>query len=83
MTLTDRYLNEKPIGIYSFHAFFGVLFFEPAETQHSDNYYICCLTNGTDRWNFRRHNIRYYHDRPFIYKANSRIYLDEVMRYNI
>lgn len=83
MPLYKKYGDRKPDGIYSFNAFFGVLFFYPDEEDDTwDCDFICCCESNGFRYGFRRHKIHdnYVDGRDYIYKGNQKIYLCDVIR---
>ena len=79
-----RYENAAPIGSMALCDTFGVLVYEPDETdkyKEDCDLIVAWCNCGESVWGFHKHKIHYSTaGRAFIRKGSMRIYLDEVMR---
>lgn len=76
-----RYSGAMPIGSVQLSNTFGVLIYEPDETDKYDCDCVCSWCNGEAEWGFHKHMLHYTScGRAFIRKGSLRIYLDEIMK---
>lgn len=82
MTLAERYMNDKPVGVASDSAFSGILLFKLHEEDSFDHHaYVVANEINGKRMNFRRQIVEYSASgRPYVFKRGRRWYLDEIMR---
>ena len=84
MTLTERYMNDVPVGYASDSAFSGILLFElhKEDSYEHHDFMVCEEVNGK-RKNFRRQTVMNLGDRPYIFKRGRKWYSSEIMRTDV
>jgi hypothetical protein len=81
MTLAERYMNDKPVGVASDSAFSGILLFKLHEEDSFDHHaYVVANEINGKRMNFRRQIVEYSGERAYIVKRGRKWYLDEIIR---
>lgn len=83
-TLAEKYEKETPVGVYSVSNGYAYLIFDLCEEDKGevDREYVVCSCSDAGRTRYRRTGVHYSKSgRPYIYRDQRKIYLDEVMRY--
>lgn len=80
-----RYEDKKPCGTCHISNVFGIVLFEPDETdKYKENCdFIIAWSNGENLWGFHKHKVHYTTTgKAYIRKGSLKFYLNEIMKCN-